>query len=878
MPPLLVWLVVSIGACTDDAPTPIPDVIAEVAVEDVPLVDVGPDVAAPIDVAPDIEPPDLSPPDVGPPPVPPWPARAFIATHPAHLVGGPKAEGIVGDIVMETDAARFVIEHIRPVGGYRMYGGNVVDMGLRGERGDDHFGELWFGWNLMLFSPETAEIVSEGEDGVAHVRLEGHTAPYPWADSFIRPLLTPPVAPLKLTYDYRLRANEPFIELTITALNDGPSLVDVQYPMMLVNQGDGVKVWSSNGSGFAGLMAQTQVRRFAAVGYERSYGVFSDWPMTGLFAYANMELAQFPVYKLAPGEARILVMRFAPTDGGSGGADGVHADFLGGDATGFMQGEVRGFDATTFVVVSDDEGLVGVAPVDARGRFRLRAAPGIYNAVAYNETLRVSPPVSIRSRTMDPPLAVLDLPETATLSLHITDQDGNWIPAQVAVTPLTPGIGPPRAEAQLVRTGRLGDNSLVYVTTPGQALQLQPGEYNLTFTRGYTHDLQSLRLNITTTEARRIDVVLERMVDATGWEAGDFHLHGWWSSDADVPYPVRVRQAAANDISLPVLTEHAYIGDLEGAAIDEGLADWVSAIPAQEVTTFEYGHFNAFPLVYDPLAPSGGAVFEHGREGSSLFDAMRAQHPGEVLIQVNHPRSPAIGFGYFFITGLDSETRIARNRTRWTENWDLIEVFNGQCGDSTANDNARQDWINLTNAGLKPVLSSGSDSHTEAGGVGHPRSWVEVELGAVALDPQAIVAPLKGRKSFVSCGPFVRFRTSEGVGIGGRAMTDAQGEVAFAVTVEAPPWMGLSEARLLENGRTIRTVAIGAAGSVDPNRRGLRLDTVMRATPTKDAWYALEVKGSGTLPFPFQTDVPYALTNGIEIDANRDGTWNAPGN
>src|SRR5262249_37220640 len=143
-------------------------------------------------------------------------------------------------------------------------------------------------------------------------------------------------------------------------------------------------------------------------------------------------------------------------------------------------------------------------------------------------------------------------------------------------------------------------------------------------------------------------------------------------------YDTRVRQAAAGDVALPVLTEHAYVGDLLPAADLAGVADWVAAIPAQEVTTFEYGHFNAFPLVYDPDAVSGGAIFEHGRPGTTLFDAIRAQQPGQVLIQVNHPRDATQLMAYFEYVGLDAKTGTAVRPERFTTNWDLLEVFNGR--------------------------------------------------------------------------------------------------------------------------------------------------------------------------------------------------------
>ena len=822
--------------------------------------DTGPEVASPADVP------------GGPTPPPLWPARAFVASHPDHLVGGPKAEGAIGDIILETDSQRFVIEGIRPAGGYRQFGGNLVDMGIGGgASADDNFGELWFGWNFMAFEPTDIAIVSDGADGVAHVRVRGHTARYAWAESFIRTLLNPAPAPLGVVFDYRLRAERPYLELTVTTVNDGLYTVNVDYPVVMLNQGDGVALWTLDGDGLGSLMGRRDVRAFAAVGAARSYGLFLDQGISGLLAYANMELTSLAAYALAPGESHTLVMGFAPTEGGTGGVAGVAADHFGGDAKGYAQGIVQGFDASTWAVLRNGDDILGLAPVDATGRFKIRAPVGIWQAEAWHAGLRRSDVADARARLMDPPVTVLTLAPTGELIVDARDEDGAWIPSQVTITPRGGEAALPPTAARLVRAG-FGDGVVFhYAVTPGTRLALPAGTHDIVVSRGYLHELWRGALTIEAGGEKTLAPTLTRAADTAGWTAGDFHVHGWWSSDSDVPYDVRVRQAAASDVGLPVMTEHAYIGDLAAAAAEAGVEDWVAPVPAQEVTTFEYGHFNAFPMSWDPDAPSGGAIFEHGRTGTGLFAAMRAQRPEPLLVQVNHPRTfGGPGFNYFDVVGLDPRSRLARNRERWTEDWDLIEVFNGSC---TGGDNAEAmaDWIALNNAGKRAVLGAGSDSHTEAAGLGHPRVWVEVDVGAVALDPQAIVAPLAGRRSFVSCGPFVRFRTEDGVGLGGLARVGADREARFAVTVEAPSWMALDEARLLMNGVTVARAPI-------PDGAGVRLDVVMTARPTRDAWFALEVTGADELPAPFPKDRPYALTNAIDVDVDGDGRWTPPGN
>ena len=338
-----------------------------------------------------------------------------------------------------------------------------------------------------------------------------------------------------------------------------------------------------------------------------------------------------------------------------------------------------------------------------------------------------------------------------------------------------------------------------------------------------------------------------------------------------VPYRIRALQAATDDLDLPLITEHVTIGSLGGVLAEAGVEDRVLDVPAQEVTTFEYGHFNAFPLVLDADKPNWGGIFPHDKNPVELFDAIRAQHDGEVVIQVNHPRGMAGPGAYFTHVRLDPETLEVNNPDAWSTNWDTIEVFNGDCSTSDSNGKTLTDWIAFTNHGLRKTLASGSDTHGEGSPPGIPRNWIRLDYDAVEADSQTLVEAVRARRMFVSCGPFVRFEAADGTGLGGLTAVDDDGKVSFSVRVEAPTWMAVDEVRLLENGVMVDAVDVSA--SDDPV---VRLDAAFEVTPEADAWYAIEVIGSGSLAPFSRSGPPYALTNPIEVDADGDGDWTAP--
>ncbi len=824
----------------------------------------------------------VAPPDLAVVPGP-GEVRAGFTVKPQDLIGGPKAEGLVGDVKLWNARAAFLIETIRATGGFRERGGNVIDIDFS-SGGEDRFGELWFAWNLELFHPETVEVVSDGRDGEAVVRFAGRTGRYVWIQTFIAALLNPAPIDLAVVYEYRLAPDSDVLELSITLTNDGPEAADVELPLSAMNMGDGVRPFGIGG-GLGGVTGRSQPW-LGMTGLSRSYGFVGDGALlNGLFNYQNVQILQADPFSLPPGESITQRYVFVVGDDGTRAVAEVAAERFGVgpvvEVAGAVTGEVGWLDdeptpsntgGRAWVTAFVGDAVHGVTPVDAAGRFSLLLAPGDYQLVAYAPQRGGSEPLDVTLAEGAPvDDLTLDLPALGEVVVTVSDADARPLPVEISFFRVD-APWPFAPESAGFDANWRHDRSAVIFSPDGLGrAHLLPGTYTVTASRGFSYTFDEATIEVLPGQSQSLALQIERVVDDTGWVSADLHLHSIWSPDSDTPYIARLRQAAANDVLLPVFSEHVNLGHAHVFLDESGVEDWVLPVPAQEVTTFEYGHFNSYPLEYRPDEPSFGAVYEHGHAGHELFTLMREQREGDHIIQINHPRGVPI-MGYFTYLDFDRSTASADD-PRWTTDWDVLEVFNGDCGPGGGNAESLEDWFALNDHGLRKALGSGSDSHSEAAGLGFPRSWIEVDHDEVAADLDALVVPLRARKSFVSCGPFVRFSTSDGKGLGELAAVSPEGVVSFEVEVEAPAWIGLSSVVLLENGTPIAEVE---AADFVAGDGAVRHAGSFAVTPAADAWYVLVVEGEGDL-WPVEPGGrPYAMTNPIEVDADGDGVWTPP--
>ena len=98
------------------------------------------------------------------------------------------------------------------------------------------------------------------------------------------------------------------------------------------------------------------------------------------------------------------------------------------------------------------------------------------------------------------------------------------------------------------------------------------------------------------------------MLDTTGFVSSDFHVHGIRSADSRVADGPRVSQFAGEGVENIIMTDHHVHTDLSPTIAALGLGAWVTSTVGEEITTFDYGHFNGYPFTIDPSVPSGGST------------------------------------------------------------------------------------------------------------------------------------------------------------------------------------------------------------------------------------------------------------------------------
>jgi len=807
--------------------------------------------------------------------------RAGIVDDPNELLTGPKAEGRLGDIKVYNSRVAFVIEGVRRASGYRYWGGHPVDAAAieNGVPLPDTYGEFFRSWNFTVFEPKEVTIVDDGAlSGEAHVQIAGGTGIYYFAEHFLTSILTSDPVDFEVIYDYRLGADDDALRLDITLRNRTSDAVWVDFPLLMSNAGDGAYPYTP-GLGFMEGEIGAVVPYFLAGAHKQSYSWINDiGDMQTFLTVGGVTLLTDDSYKIEGDQEKTQTVYLAVSSRGPDGIERIYRSIRGASSSLGVQGKVVLPDTASgrkkWIAAKDGEVIASLAPVAEDGTFELGLDEGVYTLQAFVRGHAASEPVIV-GVGQDLGLVELEIPEPAIVEVTVIDRaTGEPSPTRIMFDTVggTPSSFAPDPLRPIDKFSPGNRNASIHSATGKETVVVPAGTYNVIATRGFSYEYEQRSITLEPGVNEPIAMEIERVVDTTGWLSADFHIHALWSPDSYVPYDVRVLQAVANDLDLPILTEHVYAGGFQETIEELEVDDLVHGIVGQEVTTFVYGHFNAFPLVWDPSKPNMGAVFPYDKAAPELFENIRSKAGGDVVIQVNHPRGTAAG-AYFTFVGLDAEADTVVQPEHWSTNWDAIEVFNGSCnGGSTLEEVA--DWVGLTNNGYRKTLASGSDVHKESALPGTPRNWIRVTRDEVIADSKNLVPAVRDRNLFVSCGPFVRF-TALGaddteVELGQMVGVNAQGEAVLNVVVEAPSWIALSELRLWENGIVVDTVDIST--SVDPV---VRLVDSFTVKPQKDAWYAVEVIGSGNL-WPVDNSTPYALTNPIEVDANGDGVWTPP--
>lgn len=831
-------------------------------------------------------------------------ARAGVVIDESALFGGISAEGRSGDIKIYNNRVQFVIQAPGGSSYYIGYGGSVVDADMirpEGQPGQDLIddGCTMVGLGRM-FNAETVTVVNDGSDGEpAVVRAVGSVEPLTIltgtleADGLIQD------RDVRITNDYILEPDSQLLKIETSV-----EWRDVSTPVQLA---DMIFVAADAASDYKDTVGRTgptpDSYGWTAMVGDRNEGALAilQGPEHRIFeANSVLEtvgdlgpllLGSNPTVDLVEGDTAQWVRYWAVGPDIATIVDAWHDEL--GTETELIDGAVEAAGAPVpgarVHILDADQRPISMAVTDADGRFSARTPTGSaasvvaesrgpavyfdgqpgagwyspYAAESVREqTLRTvaqgappiphSPGFGVGATTEAGQNLSLELPYPGQLNVQIAD--GGAAVVRVAFAeedPIDafPAVAHSRPE---------GYAAWAYVTDGAMQIPLEEGRYSVVVHRGTTHEAFSEDVTVSAGETTLIEAELIASVDTTNFRSIDPHSHAAPSGDGGIPMEGRLIVTAAHGVDIHVGTDHDHIADYRVLLEPLGLTDRLMSIVANEVSPSIRGHHNAYPLETAADETNGGAfrwweTWKDWRTTEGFFARVRAmKSDGDIIVQANHPRGSA---GLFTNAAYDPTDGTVAKSTHWSNDFDAMEVLND--GGHTA---VFPYYLDLLNRGLNPTPVGVSDSHDHIEGMGVNRTWMPLSVN----DPSQVTNDhvrqgiLEGG-TIASLGPLV-VPTVDGEWAAGATLT---GPVNLDLEIRTPSWMTVDTIHLYENGTEIETIAI------DTDSATLRLE------PTADAVYVVTVTGEDDMAPAYPGLRPWALVQGIFIDADGDG-WTPP--
>jgi hypothetical protein len=469
------------------------------------------------------------------------------------------------------------------------------------------------------------------------------------------------------------------------------------------------------------------------------------------------------------------------------------------------------------------------------------------------------------------------LPATGALRVNVSDENGSPIPARVTVVGFDPSpeatvAGPALPGFGSSRQGVLHDTSDVLpygVAAVGHAdvtgtteFPLEPGasRYHVFVSRGseYSAFRSASPITISAGSTTVVNAQIARVVNTIGFVSSEFHVHGIRSADSRVSDRHRVAAYASEGVENVIMTDHHVHTTLQPAIDAAGLGHFLTATIGEEITSFDYGHFNAYPLLIDPNSPhatttadgsmilSGGSTdwAQEAPAGQDFpaygaFNATPAQilvlatagalSDTDATIQINHIDSHfaplKIDTSLVPPRDLMSDLERANRRLPATgsvpnlfQHFPALELWNG---DNRNDQRQFRDerigiWFNHLNQGLRTTFIADTDSHTFTNlNTAGARTWTAspTDLPS-AIRGRDVAAAVTAGRAVGGQGVYVQTRllATDGSGdvadlreSGHTTMSDSGGNVELEIQVQSPGWARWDRIEIYANAPTVPT-------------------------------------------------------------------------
>lgn len=325
----------------------------------------------------------------------------------------------------------------------------------------------------------------------------------------------------------------------------------------------------------------------------------------------------------------------------------------------------------------------------------------------------------------------------------------------------------------------------------------------------------------------------------------DLHVHGADSFDSSIPDEDRVLSFAASGLDVIIGTDHEVISDYSGAVQSLGLQNTLSVVWGLETTghipfltvpgygfPLVIGHYNFWPLTFDPSKPRNGAPFDERVEPGTLFSRM--EFAGEPMIELNHPWAEPefgrdLGFPRAIFMDLRKDLPASDDGSRQAffnhtpegarfanDAHHAQEVMNGSQNDLLLQ--YRSFWHYTLNQGLLKTGTANSDSHSLVDNtVGVPQNVVFANTPPGPLFDVAVFnQALKAGRAFGTNGPVITARIVDSTthDFGFTPFTPAA-DASLELQVRSAAWVRVDEVRIIVNGAVKKTIT-GLNNADDP--------------------------------------------------------------
>ncbi len=801
----------------------------------------------------------------------------------AALFGGTAAEGTIGDFKLYNNKAQFIIQSIRPSAYYIEQGGGLLDADVvrpNGSQGrdivDEHTPMAGFG---RILEPESIEVLSDGADGVATVRVTGHGTGFELLAGAVENDNLVPNKNMEFQVDYRLAPNSSLLEIetTITWLDEPYSF----QPANVILIGREVIEWWNPGGGLHG---EANNQWYGALGRENEVALalfpstdsFDSSVIQPLLADATPAMSGFDemvdfdngtvhtfTHYVGVGDdfasltdewyakRGVVTEELSGTvTAGEGGVSGARVHILDeeqapltlavANENGEWSATVPSAVSADFQVTGRGQGLVFDLPVDA-GWYSL------YGDASVQDSLQMSllqPSASVSAKMAEgygvADLNSNDLVAPGLLMVSVSDNG----PGVVLVERLDDDVD---ANTDWAPRRPSGKQMIGYIRDGDVQLPLEPGNYRAIVHRGPECEYVEGIFELTSDQVETLEATIDCLDLPSGVHSFDPHSHSSPSGDGRVSTVQRLMSHAAHGVDIHIATEHDHLADytelIDGLGLNEDLKTWSGA----EVSPPLRGHHNIYPVppVYGEVNNGAVSWWSEWSTTENLFTKMR-DIVTTGIVQVNHPLGSG---GLIGSAGYDLDQGTISKPNFWADDFDAMEVIN---------DGYYQDYLlyyfDLLSRGYKVSAMSVSDSHTHSSGVGINRTYVYSE----ASDETSLVTAMKSGSVVASVGPYVHV-TIEDQMAAGKTFVGSQ---ELSVEVFHPSWMDVDRLELYENGTVVETVEYTS---------GTALFSI---NPSRDAHYA--IAASGTFPMlPIYSNSPWAMSGAFFVDVDGDG-WTPP--